>query len=76
MRSFNSLKILVGILALVTVQSAAPANAVDEHSTVPGLSAADAALGLYGIDPVAFIRLGNRPLRSWYGAQHAGCLGL
>ena len=34
--------------------------AADEHNTVPGLTAAGASLGLHGIDPVAFVDIGNR----------------
>ena len=36
------------------------AFAVDEHNVVPGLTAAGAPLGLHGVDPVAFIEIGNR----------------
>ncbi|MGD8843617.1 MAG: hypothetical protein PVJ83_09100 [Gammaproteobacteria bacterium] len=56
----NSLKILVGAVALAAAVSAIPACAVDERNTVPGLTAAGAPLGLHGVDPVAFIQLGNR----------------
>ncbi len=34
--------------------------AADEHNTAPGLTAAGAPLGLQGVDPVAFVELGNR----------------
>ncbi len=37
-----------------------PALAADEANTVPGLTAAGAPLGLHGVDPVAFIEIGNR----------------
>ena len=39
---------------------ALPALAVDEANTVPGLTASGAPLGLHGVDPVAFIEIGNR----------------
>ncbi len=48
----------VALAALVTAAPAAPA--ADEHNTVPGLTAAGAPLGLHGVDPVAFVELGNR----------------
>ena len=51
--------LLVSALALSTVVMS-PAFAADEHNVVPGLTAAGAPLGLHGIDPVAFIQLGNR----------------
>ena len=37
-----------------------PAFAIDEANVVPGLTAAGAPLGLHGVDPVAFIEIGNR----------------
>lgn len=37
-----------------------PAIAADEFNTVPGMTAAGAPLGLHGVDPVAFIDIGNR----------------
>jgi len=39
---------------------AVPAIAADEYNTVPGLTAAGAPLGFHGVDPVAFIEIGNR----------------
>ena len=36
------------------------ANAADEYNTGTGLTAAGAPLGLHGVDPVAFIEIGNR----------------
>ena len=36
------------------------AQAVDEHNVSAGLTAAGAPLGLHGVDPVAFLDLGNR----------------
>lgn len=47
-------------VALMTAFSFGPAFSADEHNTVPGLTAAGAPLGLHGIDPVAFIDIGNR----------------
>ena len=47
-------------LALIAAVSITPAWAADEHNTVPGLTAVGAPLGLHGVDPVAFIDLGNR----------------
>jgi YHS domain-containing protein len=40
--------------------AAVPAIAADEFNTVPGLTAAGAPLGLHGVDPVAFVDIGNR----------------
>lgn len=48
------------IVASSTLLAVQPAFAVDEHNVVPGLTAAGAPLALHGIDPVAFIELGNR----------------
>ena len=47
-------------MALAVGISVTPAYAIDEHNTVPGLTAVGAPLGLHGVDPVAFIQLGNR----------------
>lgn len=44
---------LAGTLAL-------PALAADEYNVVPGMTAAGAPLGLHGVDPVAFVDIGNR----------------
>ncbi len=38
----------------------APAMAADEYNTSSGLTAAGSPLGLHGVDPVAFVSLGNR----------------
>lgn len=48
------------VLALLSTAAVTPALAADEHNTVPGLTAAGAPLGVHGIDPVAFIQIGNR----------------
>lgn len=45
---------------LASTATLSPAFADDEHNTVPGLTAAGASLGLHGIDPVAFVNIGNR----------------
>ncbi|TQV84589.1 hypothetical protein FLL46_22230 [Aliikangiella coralliicola] len=37
-----------------------PVFSADENNTVPGLTAAGAALGMHGIDPVAFVNINNR----------------
>ena len=50
----------VTAFVLASVVSMAPAHAADEHNTVPGLTAVGAPLGLHGVDPVAFVDLGNR----------------
>lgn len=47
-------------LALITAASINPAFAADEYNTAPGLTAAGAPLALQGVDPVAFLDLGNR----------------
>lgn len=36
------------------------AHAADEFNVVPGLTGEGAPLGLHGVDPVAFIEIGNR----------------
>ncbi|MCB2113539.1 MAG: YHS domain-containing protein [Parvularculaceae bacterium] len=51
--------ISIAALMLAGVFSA-PAIAADEYNTVPGLTAAGAPLGFHGVDPVAFIEIGNR----------------
>ena len=47
-------------IALAAAATVSPVLAADEHNTVAGLTAAGAPLGLHGVDPVAFIDLGNR----------------
>jgi len=44
-------------------------KAADENNTVPGLTAAGAALGMHGVDPVAFLEINNRVQGS---AQYTG----
>ena len=48
------------VLIAIGVLGAGVANAADEYNTATGLTAAGAPLGLHGVDPVAFIKLGNR----------------
>lgn len=64
----------VATLALMSTVVISPvAFAVDENNVVPGLTAAGAPLGLHGIDPVAFIDIGNRTEGSAaYTAVHNG----
>jgi len=55
------MKTAISIAALMLAGVfAAPAIAADEYNTVPGLTAAGAPLGFHGVDPVAFIEIGNR----------------
>ena len=63
------------ILALVMLGAIVSplANAADEYNTATGLTAAGAPLGLHGVDPVAFIEIGNRIEGSAsYTAVHDG----
>ncbi|MFN3211746.1 MAG: YHS domain-containing (seleno)protein [Henriciella sp.] len=63
----------ISAIALSVALSAAPAFAADENNTAPGLTAAGAPLGLHGVDPVAFIEIGNRVEgRAEYTAVHDG----
>lgn len=50
--------LLAGLAAFGAMN--ALAYAADEHNVVPGMTAAGAPLGLHGVDPVAFVDLGNR----------------
>ena len=54
-KTFAYLSIVLTAVAMTT-----PSIAADEHNVVPGLTAAGAPLGLHGVDPVAFLELGNR----------------
>lgn len=47
-------------IAILGALAASPALAADEYNVSAGLTAAGAPLGLHGVDPVAFIELGNR----------------
>ncbi|MFN3238705.1 MAG: YHS domain-containing (seleno)protein [Pseudomonadales bacterium] len=53
----RTITVLLASSVLMAVQ---PALADDEFNVVPGLTAAGAPLALHGIDPVAFLELGNR----------------
>ena len=55
----KTLPILILATTFVAL-SLSPAFGADEHNVVPGLTAEGAPLGLHGIDPVAFVELGNR----------------
>ena len=51
----------LSIAILITcISMGTPVIAADENNVTPGLTAAGAPLGLHGVDPVAFIDLGNR----------------
>lgn len=50
----------IAAIALVAGMMTTPVLAADEHNVAPGLTAAGAPLGLHGVDPVAFIDIGNR----------------
>ena len=61
--------LLLSILLFTGLQ----AYASDEYNVVPGLTAAGAPLGLHGVDPVAFIQIGNRiDGTAEYTAVHEG----
>lgn len=54
-------KFSLAALAVASVLAISPtAYAVDEHNVSAGLTAAGAPLGLHGVDPAAFIEIGNR----------------
>ena len=54
-------KIPLTALAIASVLAVSPAAfAEDEYNVSAGLTAAGAPLGLHGVDPVAFVDLGNR----------------
>lgn len=64
---------LASALALAGALAVTPAFAADEQNTVPGLTAVGAPLGLHGIDPVAFLDIGNRiDGTATYTAVHDG----
>lgn len=52
--------ITLSSIALMTISAHSAAFAADEYNTAPGLTAAGAPLALQGVDPVAFLDLGNR----------------
>lgn len=53
-------KTTIAALVLASTFTTSLSFAADENNTVPGLTAAGAALGLHGVDPVAFVDIGNR----------------
>jgi len=60
-------------LVFLGLLGATAAHAADEYNTATGLTAAGAPLGLHGVDPVAFIKLGNRiDGNATYTAVHDG----
>ena len=70
-----NLKKTISITSIVLAAAlcVTPALAVDEHNVVSGLTAVGAPLGLHGIDPVAFIDIGNRsPGSATHVATHEG----
>ena len=52
-------KVAMALVILSAFMSTA-VYAADEYNTATGLTAAGAPLGLHGVDPVAFIEIGNR----------------
>jgi len=52
--------ITLSSIALMAISAHSAAFAADEYNTAPGLTAAGAPLALQGVDPVAFLDLGNR----------------
>ncbi|MCV0427798.1 MAG: hypothetical protein K5905_20265 [Roseibium sp.] len=53
-------KTLLAAALLSMANMSSPAFSADEYNTSSGLTAAGAPLGLHGVDPVAFVNLGNR----------------
>ena len=63
----------VAAALLVSGMLVGPAMAADENNVAPGLTAAGAPLGLHGVDPVAFLDIGNRVEgRAEHTAGHDG----
>lgn len=54
------MKKVIAIAVLMLSVAGMPAYAADENNVAAGLTAAGAPLGLHGVDPVAFIDIGNR----------------
>ena len=50
----------ITLVAVMSILASSAAMAVDEYNTATGLTAAGAPLGLHGVDPVAFVDIGNR----------------
>ncbi|WP_305984073.1 YHS domain-containing (seleno)protein [Roseibium sp. MMSF_3544] len=53
-------KTLIAATLLSIASLSGPTFAADEYNTSNGLTAAGAPLGMHGVDPVAFVNLGNR----------------
>ena len=65
--------ITAAAFAAMTALTTVPALAAAEYNTAPGLTAAGAPLGVHGVDPVAFIDIGNRiDGTAQYTAVHDG----
>jgi YHS domain-containing protein len=63
----------ISAFAISAAICVAPALAVDENNVTLGVTAAEAPLGLHGVDPVAFITIGNRiDGRAEHAAVHDG----
>lgn len=56
----TSTKTLAAATLLALAAFSVPSFAADEYNTSSGLTAAGSPLGLHGVDPVAFVDLGNR----------------
>jgi YHS domain-containing protein len=73
MHFFSKKHLASAVMALAIGTTALPGLAVDEYNVATGLTAAGAPLGLHGVDPVAFIDIGNRVDGSArYTAVHDG----
>ncbi|WP_251359143.1 YHS domain-containing (seleno)protein [Kangiella sp. TOML190] len=72
MKTFT--KLSIATLTLVSAATFTPdIYAADENNVVPGLTAVGAPLGLHGVDPVAFLDIGNRTEGSAaFAATHDG----
>jgi len=71
-KTLKSVKI-AAIIAATFIGYSTTALAVDEHNVVSGYTAVGAPLGLHGVDPVAFIDIGNRIDGSAaYAIEHDG----
>ncbi|TDF35654.1 hypothetical protein EYS14_09565 [Alteromonadaceae bacterium M269] len=67
------MKRVIAVAVLMMGVAGMPAYAADENNVAAGLTAAGAPLGLHGVDPVAFIDIGNRVEGSAkYTAVHNG----
>lgn len=53
-------KFAFALIGAAGLMLSTPALAVEENNVSNGLTAAGAPLGLHGVDPVAFIQIGNR----------------